>query len=70
MSVRTISDQFRPISDAQQLHQETNASITKRGKMAEACKQNALTMPYPDSHPNKKRLNLIKCKYDEPGRAD
>ncbi|AHF72981.1 Ribosome-associated heat shock protein implicated in the recycling of the 50S subunit (S4-like protein) [Candidatus Sodalis pierantonius str. SOPE] len=70
VSVRAISNQHRPASDAQQLYQETDASIAKREKMAEARKQNALTMPHPDRRPDKKeRRNLIKFKYGEPGEA-
>ncbi|MGL9722681.1 ribosome-associated heat shock protein Hsp15 [Sodalis sp. (in: enterobacteria)] len=70
VSVRAISDQRRPASDAQQLYQETDASIAKREKMAKARKQNALTMPHPNRRPDKKeRRNLIKFKYGEPGEA-
>lgn len=53
--VRALSDQRRPASDAQQLYQETDASIAKREKMAEARKHNALTMPHPGPAPGQKR---------------
>lgn len=52
------------------MYQETDASIAKREKMAEARKQNALIMPYPDRRPDKKeRRNRIKFKYGESGEA-
>jgi ribosome-associated heat shock protein Hsp15 len=58
-----ISDQRRPASEAQQLYRETDASIVKREKMAEARKMNALTMPHPDRRPDKKeRRDLMKFK--------
>ncbi|BAE75590.1 Heat shock protein 15 [Sodalis glossinidius str. 'morsitans'] len=69
--VRALSDQRRPASDAQLLYQETDTSIAKREKMAEARKHNALTMPHPDRRPDKKeRRNLIKFKYGESGEAE
>ena len=46
--VADISAQRRPASEAQQLYRETDASIEKREKMAQARKMNALTMPHPD----------------------
>lgn len=58
-----ISDQRRPASEAQLLYRETDASIVKREKMAEARKMNALTMPHPDRRPDKKeRRDLMKFK--------
>ncbi|MGL9773420.1 MAG: ribosome-associated heat shock protein Hsp15 [Sodalis sp. (in: enterobacteria)] len=69
--VRALSDQPHPASDAQLLYQETDASIVKREKMAEARKSNALTMSHPDRRPDKKeRRNLIKFKYGESGEAE
>jgi len=58
-----ISAQRRPASEAQQLYRETDASIEKREKMAQARKLNALTMPHPDRRPDKKeRRDLMKFK--------
>jgi len=58
-----ISEQRRPVSEAQQLYRETDASIEKREKMALARKMNALTMPHPDRRPDKKeRRDLMKFK--------
>lgn len=58
-----VSDQRRPASEAQQLYRETDASIEKREKMAQARKMNALTMPHPDRRPDKKeRRDLMKFK--------
>ncbi|MGC1062114.1 ribosome-associated heat shock protein Hsp15 [Pantoea agglomerans] len=58
-----ISAQRRPASEAQQLYRETDASIEKREKMAQARKMNALTMPHPDRRPDKKeRRDLMKFK--------
>ncbi|MEQ4541651.1 MAG: heat-shock protein, partial [Pantoea agglomerans] len=55
--------QRRPASEAQQLYRETDASIEKREKMAQARKMNALTMPHPDRRPDKKeRRDLMKFK--------
>ncbi|WP_218837514.1 ribosome-associated heat shock protein Hsp15 [Gilliamella sp. Occ4-3] len=63
--VLAISEQRRTAIEAQQLYQETPDSITKREKIAQARKLNALTMPHPDRRPDKKeRRNLIKFKYD------
>lgn len=60
-----ISEQRRSANEAQRLYQETEESIAKRQKVAEARKLNALTMPHPDRRPDKKeRRNLIKFKYD------
>ncbi|MFN2097385.1 ribosome-associated heat shock protein Hsp15 [Pantoea agglomerans] len=61
--VADISAQRRPASKAQQLYRETDASIEKREKMAQARKMNALTMPHPDRRPDKKeRRDLMKFK--------
>ena len=61
--VADISNQRRPASEAQQLYRETDASIEKREKMAQARKMNALTMPHPDRRPDKKeRRDLMKFK--------
>jgi len=58
-----ISNQRRPASEAQQLYRETDASIEKREKVAQARKMNALTMPHPDRRPDKKeRRDLMKLK--------
>ncbi|MBE5253141.1 MAG: ribosome-associated heat shock protein Hsp15 [Enterobacterales bacterium endosymbiont of Blomia tropicalis] len=61
--VTEISEQRRPASEAQRLYRETDASIEKREKMAQARKLNALTMPHPDRRPDKKeRRDLRKFK--------
>lgn len=61
--VAGITAQRRPASEAQQLYRETDASIEKREKMAQARKLNALTMPHPDRRPDKKeRRDLMKFK--------
>lgn len=61
--VAGITAQRRPASEAQQLYHETDASIEKREKMAQARKMNALTMPHPDRRPDKKeRRDLMKFK--------
>ena len=61
--VADISAQRRPASEAQQLYRETDSSIEKREKMAQARKMNALTMPHPDRRPDKKeRRDLMKFK--------
>ncbi|MGY3067423.1 ribosome-associated heat shock protein Hsp15 [Pantoea agglomerans] len=61
--VADISAQRRPASEAQQLYRETDDSIEKREKMAQARKMNALTMPHPDRRPDKKeRRDLMKFK--------
>lgn len=61
--IAEISEQRRPAIEAQQLYRETDASIEKREKMAQARKMNALTMPHPDRRPDKKeRRDLMKFK--------
>ncbi|OCG00572.1 ribosome-associated heat shock protein Hsp15 [Gilliamella sp. wkB112] len=65
IQVLAISEQRRPAIEAQLLYQETEDSITKREKIAEARKLNALTMPHPDRKPDKKeRRNLLKFKHE------
>ena len=61
--VAGVSNQRRPASEAQQLYRETDASVEKREKVAQARKLNALTMPHPDRRPDKKeRRDLMKFK--------
>ncbi|NDK99645.1 ribosome-associated heat shock protein Hsp15 [Photorhabdus bodei] len=63
VEVLALSNHRRGAPEAQQLYQETEASITNREKMAIARKMNALTMPHPDRRPDKKeRRTLIKFK--------
>ncbi|MGP1209494.1 MULTISPECIES: ribosome-associated heat shock protein Hsp15 [unclassified Serratia (in: enterobacteria)] len=65
--VLALTSQRRGASEAQQMYQETEASIANREKMALARKMNALTMPHPDRRPDKKeRRDLIKFKFGEP----
>lgn len=65
--VLAVTSQRRGASEAQQLYQETEASITNREKIALARKMNALTMPHPDRRPDKKeRRDLLKFKFGEP----
>ncbi|OCG10352.1 heat-shock protein [Gilliamella sp. wkB178] len=65
IQILAISEQRRPAIEAQLLYQETEESITKREKIAEARKLNALTMPHPDRKPDKKeRRNLLKFKHE------
>ncbi|RLM10943.1 heat-shock protein [Gibbsiella quercinecans] len=64
--VLAVSGQRRAANEAQQMYQETAASIANREKMALARKMNALTMPHPDRRPDKKeRRDLIKFKFGE-----
>ncbi|MEE4407970.1 MULTISPECIES: ribosome-associated heat shock protein Hsp15 [unclassified Serratia (in: enterobacteria)] len=64
--VRALTGQRRGADEAQQMYQETEASILNREKMAIARKMNALTMPHPDRRPDKKeRRDLIKFKFGE-----
>ncbi|MBS9439463.1 ribosome-associated heat shock protein Hsp15 [Photorhabdus noenieputensis] len=66
VEVLALSNHRRGALEAQQLYQETEASITNREKMAIARKMNALTMPHPDRRPDKKeRRTLIKFKNDK-----
>ncbi|MEK9496641.1 ribosome-associated heat shock protein Hsp15 [Photorhabdus sp. P32] len=63
VEVLALSNHRRGAPEAQQLYQETEASIANREKMAMARKMNALTMPHPDRRPDKKeRRTLIKFK--------
>ncbi|EFE97341.1 ribosome-associated heat shock protein Hsp15 [Serratia odorifera] len=67
VTIRAVTNQRRSASEAQQLYQETEASIVNREKMAQARKMNVLTMPHPDRRPDKKeRRDLIKFKFGEP----
>lgn len=62
----SISEQRRPASEATVLYEETQESIEKREKMAQARKLNALTMPHPDRRPDKKeRRDLMKFKHGD-----
>jgi ribosome-associated heat shock protein Hsp15 len=61
--VLAVTGQRRGASEAQQIYQETEASIVNREKVALARKMNSLTMPHPDRRPDKKeRRDLIKFK--------
>ncbi|CAI2500321.1 ribosome-associated heat shock protein Hsp15 [Serratia liquefaciens] len=64
--VLALASQRRGADEAQQMYQETEASIANREKVALARKMNALTMPHPDRRPDKKeRRDLIKFKFGE-----
>jgi ribosome-associated heat shock protein Hsp15 len=64
--VLAVTSQRRGAEEAQQMYQETEASIVNREKVALARKMNALTMPHPDRRPDKKeRRDLIKFKFGE-----
>ena len=61
-----ISEQRRPANEATAMYEETQESIEKREKMAQARKLNALTMPHPDRRPDKKeRRDLMKFKHGD-----
>ncbi|OSM95869.1 MULTISPECIES: ribosome-associated heat shock protein Hsp15 [Lonsdalea] len=61
-----IGAQRRSAPQAQAMYRETEVSIEKREKMAQARKMNALSMPHPDRRPDKKeRRDLIKFKYSD-----
>lgn len=61
--VLALNSQRRGATEAQQLYRETDESIEKREKVAQARKMNALTMPHPERRPDKKeRRDLIKFK--------
>jgi len=65
--VLALTSQRRGANEAQQMYQETEASIANREKMALARKMNALPMPHPDRRPDKKeRRDLMKFKFGEP----
>lgn len=57
--VTALTAQRRGAADAQQLYEETAASIENREKVALARKMNALTMPHPDRRPDKK--SVVRC---------
>ena len=64
--VTALTAQRRGAADAQQLYEETAASIENREKVALARKMNALTMPHPDRRPDKKeRRTLLKFKSEQ-----
>ena len=64
--VLALTSQRRGADEAQQMYQETEASIVNREKVALARKMNALTMPHPDRRPDKKeRRDLMKFKFGE-----
>ncbi|MEG1465740.1 MAG: ribosome-associated heat shock protein Hsp15 [Hafnia sp.] len=64
--VTALTAQRRGAVDAQQLYEETAASIENREKVALARKMNALTMPHPDRRPDKKeRRTLLKFKSEQ-----
>ena len=64
--VTALTAQRRGATDAQQLYEETAASIENREKVALARKMNALTMPHPDRRPDKKgRRTLLKFKSEQ-----
>lgn len=64
--VLALTSQRRGADEAQQMYQETEASIVNREKVTLARKMNALTMPHPDRRPDKKeRRDLIKFKFGE-----
>ncbi|MNC57394.1 Heat shock protein 15 [compost metagenome] len=64
VKVLAVTEQRRPATDASQLYEETEESITKREKVSLARKMNALTMPHPDRRPDKKeRRDLMKFKH-------
>ncbi len=64
--ILAVNNQRRGATEAQQLYQETEASIANREKVAQARKMNALTMPHPDRRPDKKeRRHLIRFKNGE-----
>lgn len=66
VQVLALSDKRGNATQAQQLYQETAASIAKREQIAAARKANALSMPNPERRPNKKeRRDLLKFKYQE-----
>ena len=66
VEVLALSDQRRGAPDAQLLYRETETSLKKREEIAWARKNNALSMPHPNRHPNKQeRRNLLKFKYQD-----
>ena len=66
VEVLALSNQRRGAPDAQLLYRETETSLKKREEIAWARKNNALSMPHPDSRPNKQeRRNLLKFKHQD-----
>ncbi len=66
VEVLALSDQRRGAPDAQLLYRETETSLKKREEIAWARKNNALSMPHPNRHPNKQeRRNLLKFKHQD-----
>ncbi|WP_341502765.1 ribosome-associated heat shock protein Hsp15 [Gallaecimonas sp. GXIMD4217] len=64
--VKALSDKRGPASIAQELYEETTASIEKRRQNAEARRINALHNPRPESRPDKKqRRKLVQFKHQE-----
>lgn len=64
--VLAINGQRRGAPEAQLMYRETEESLDKREKFAQARKLNALTMPHPDRRPDKKeRRHLIRFKYGD-----
>lgn len=58
-----VSDQRRSATEAGLLYQETEESIIKREKIAQARTMNMITMPHPDRRPTKKeRRDLLRFK--------
>lgn len=58
-----LSSQRRGAEEAQRLYQETEASIARREKQAEARRLNSLYAPHPDGRPDKKqRRELMRFK--------
>lgn len=65
MEVRVLelSERRRGAPEAQQMYQESEASIAKREENASARKANALYNPHPQGRPDKKqRRDIIKFK--------
>ncbi|KKZ53981.1 ribosome-associated heat shock protein Hsp15 [Haemophilus haemolyticus] len=66
IKIIALSDQRRGAPEAQLLYQETENSVKKREEIAWARKNNSLSMPHPDRHPNKKeRRDLLKFKHQD-----
>ncbi|MGL4861139.1 MAG: ribosome-associated heat shock protein Hsp15 [Enterobacteriaceae bacterium] len=62
--VLALSVQRQGAAVAQELYQETEASIAKREKIALARKMGALSLPHPDRKPDKKeRRDLLRFKH-------
>jgi ribosome-associated heat shock protein Hsp15 len=66
VQVLTLSIQRLSAVQAQLLYAETEESIIKRGRNAEARRLNALYSPHPDTKPDKKqRRDLMRFKQGE-----